>query len=285
MKSVSKNAALGVTILFFLGIAATAYTLLMLPDALQEASIALDRQVLQELQPVLNQTYAIVGCTLITGLAALMLSLSQRSTQQALTVIQKEAQQTGAEDKEEKKSEREEARTKLSSQLQQKLREIDAMQADEAHKLELCLRALCSELEASQGAVYVSVFSAESRFIEMQASYAYTKPDSARIRYEFGEGLPGQTAKEGSLRNISNIPDGQINIASGLGKASPKHLLLVPVLREETVVGVVEMASFTAFSKAHEQLVSTTFGQYAEEFGRLAERLQAQHSQQENQNA
>lgn len=282
MTSVSKLLAIAATVLFIGGIFFTSYTLLNLPEALQEASLSIDLLTLQELSPVLTQVYLATGITLTLGLFALMLSLNKKQAAPTVTVVQKAAQ-TNQEQDDENKDEREEARLTLSSKLQESLKEIDAMEAGEAHQLEACLRAVCNELEASQGAVYVSVI-AEQRFLDMQASYAYIKPDSARIRYEYGEGLPGQTAKEGQLRNLNNVPEGQLQITSGLGKATPTQLLLVPIFHEEQVVGVVEIASFTAFKKAHEQLVTTTFSQYSEAFSSLSARLLSQHPQDQDQN-
>lgn len=280
MKSVSKLLAIATTVLFIVGIFFTSYTLLNLPEALQEASLSIDLLTLQELAPVLTQVYLATGFTLTLGLFALMLSLNKKQAAPTITVVQKAAQES--QEQTEEKNEREEARLTLSNKLQASLKEIDAMEAGEAHQLEACLRAVCNELEASQGAVYVSVI-AEQRFLEMQASYAYIKPDSARIRYEYGEGLPGQTAKEGLMRNLNNVPEGQLQITSGLGKATPTNLLVVPIFHEEQVVGVVEIASFTAFKKSHEQLVTTTFTQYAEAFSSLSGRLLAQHQQEQNQ--
>jgi putative methionine-R-sulfoxide reductase with GAF domain len=81
-------------------------------------------------------------------------------------------------------------------------------------------------------------------------------PESKTIKYEFGEGLAGQVAKEGRKINIDNVPEGYITIISGLGAASPNHLLIYPVMQDDQVAAVVEKASFKPISEEDERLVA-----------------------------
>jgi methyl-accepting chemotaxis protein len=45
----------------------------------------------------------------------------------------------------------------------------------------------------------------------------------------------------------SHVPEDYIQISSGLGQASPTHLLLVPMMQNDIIVGVMEFASFRPF--------------------------------------
>jgi signal transduction histidine kinase/CheY-like chemotaxis protein len=60
---------------------------------------------------------------------------------------------------------------------------------------------------------------------------------------------------------VANLPEGYVTISSGLGEAPPANLAIVPVLFEDQVLGVIELASFTAFSPVQtdflEQLTET----------------------------
>jgi PAS domain S-box-containing protein len=49
--------------------------------------------------------------------------------------------------------------------------------------------------------------------------------------------------------NITEVPAGYITITSGLGDTPPDNLLLVPVLHENEILGVVEIASLNKFRK------------------------------------
>ena len=47
---------------------------------------------------------------------------------------------------------------------------------------------------------------------------------------------------------VDEIPSGYIRISSGLGDAPPANLAVMPLLFEDQVLGVVELASFSGFT-------------------------------------
>jgi signal transduction histidine kinase/CheY-like chemotaxis protein/HAMP domain-containing protein len=69
--------------------------------------------------------------------------------------------------------------------------------------------------------------------------------------FAFGEGLVGQAAVEGKPILITKAPQGYITIGSGLGEASPASIVILPILFEDQVLGVLELASLGEFSEAH----------------------------------
>ena len=66
-----------------------------------------------------------------------------------------------------------------------------------------------------------------------------------------GEGLAGQAALERTPILITDAPAGYLTIGSGLGEAAPVSLAVLPILFEDQVLGVVELASLTRFSDVH----------------------------------
>jgi putative methionine-R-sulfoxide reductase with GAF domain len=111
-------------------------------------------------------------------------------------------------------------------------------------KMKSLLEGLCKELEASVGVAFMSVKIEDRRYLEFTAGYAYHLPDSQLLRFEFGEGLAGQVAKSCRAISIQEVPQDYISIVSGLGKASPKSMIILPIIVGESVVGVIEIASF-----------------------------------------
>jgi signal transduction histidine kinase/response regulator RpfG family c-di-GMP phosphodiesterase len=84
------------------------------------------------------------------------------------------------------------------------------------------------------------------------ASYGYTpRRSDLRDRFLIGEGLVGQSAFERKTIALADVPPGYIKVESGLGEATPADILVMPVLFEDQVLGVIELASMRPFSEPH----------------------------------
>ena len=121
--------------------------------------------------------------------------------------------------------------------------------------LEKSLHAIAKELEAGQGALYLPREVEGKRRIFLESGYALGLGESAEISFEFGEGLLGQAVTTGNTLFVDDIPEGYIKIVSGLGSAYPKFLLIVPIKKNGTVDGVIELASFTRISEDQKKFV------------------------------
>jgi GAF domain-containing protein len=51
---------------------------------------------------------------------------------------------------------------------------------------------------------------------------------------------------------VTNVPSGYIDVASGLGAAAPRNILVLPVVFEGQVKGVLELGSFERFPDTHQ---------------------------------
>ncbi|HEY9006373.1 GAF domain-containing protein [Ohtaekwangia sp.] len=116
------------------------------------------------------------------------------------------------------------------------------------------LQAVCKQLDAGQGAVYAVKEENGKRKIELKSGYALTIGESTVISYEYGEGLIGQSAASGRTLYVDDVPQGYIKIISGLGSASPRYLLIVPI-KNDQVLGVLEIASFTNLTEDQRKFV------------------------------
>lgn len=110
------------------------------------------------------------------------------------------------------------------------------------------VKFIVQRMGANQGGLYmINETSEKTKFIELVACYAYQKKRKIEQRIEIGQGLIGQTFLEQTTTYLTEIPDGYIRITSGLGDATPRTILIVPLLAEEQCLGIVEIASFNLF--------------------------------------
>jgi signal transduction histidine kinase/DNA-binding response OmpR family regulator len=92
----------------------------------------------------------------------------------------------------------------------------------------------------------------ESPHLTLLASYASDGEAAHGKRIGMGEGLVGQCALEKRKILLANPPADYLRIASGLGDAAPRNILVLPVVFESEVKGVIELASFEGFSDVHQ---------------------------------
>ncbi|MGW0417533.1 HAMP domain-containing protein [Streptomyces sp. NPDC003015] len=74
-------------------------------------------------------------------------------------------------------------------------------------------------------------------------------------------GLVRQAAREKKRILVEEAPPDYIKINSGLGEAAPSSVVIIPILFEDKLLGVIELASFSRFSDVHlaffDQFVNT----------------------------
>lgn len=99
-------------------------------------------------------------------------------------------------------------------------------------------------LDINQGGFFVVDDSTRFAAFSMIACHAYDRKKFPDKRIPWGEGLIGAVAMERKSYYTNKIPDGYLTITSGLGRSTPRFLLLVPMVLNEEVFGVLELASF-----------------------------------------
>lgn len=104
--------------------------------------------------------------------------------------------------------------------------------------------------DANQGGLFiVNDDDEDNKFIEMAAAYAFNRKKFLEKKIEMGVGLVGRAVQEAETIYITDVPNDYININSGLGDENPKSILIVPLVVNDQVYGVIEMASFKEFEK------------------------------------
>jgi len=252
-----KNINLILLTLFGIGVVFSIFNLALLPGTLERVSIKIDFNVLEQIRPVIRKVLMMVGLTFLTGFLLLSSYVkSQVVKKRSEKHLQKEKSDTLS--LVDEKQQEDDHHNSLEKELMDVKKKIEQSKGLEK-RANKYITAVCDKLEASQGLLYLVKKNKKERSVEMLAGYAVTSGDSEKLRYEFGEGLVGQVAKEDKVMSISDIPEGYIKILSGLGSASPGHLLIVPIKQKGEVVAVVELASFSAFKNDSEALIKQAF--------------------------
>jgi CheY-like chemotaxis protein/signal transduction histidine kinase len=114
----------------------------------------------------------------------------------------------------------------------------------------LLLSELAPLVEAHQGVIY-RMEGEESAGMELLSAFADDGLDGHRQHLQVGEGLVGQCALEKRSMLISEMPVHTVPVRSGLFQASPQNVIVLPVLFEDRVKAVIELASLSRFTASH----------------------------------
>jgi PAS domain-containing protein len=88
------------------------------------------------------------------------------------------------------------------------------------------------------------------------ATVAYDRAKIMNKTYKIGESLVGRCAFEKAYILLNEIPSDYLNFSSGLGHAEPTNILIVPLIHDDKIYGVFELASFNEFEAYHIQFVT-----------------------------
>ncbi|MGC2154289.1 MAG: HAMP domain-containing protein [Terriglobales bacterium] len=115
-------------------------------------------------------------------------------------------------------------------------------------------RMMLSELvplvNAQQGVIY-QMESEESAGMVLLSAFASDGAEGHLRRLNVGEGLVGQCAAEKRRMLINDLPPNTVTIRSGLFESVPRNVIVLPVLFEDSVKAVIELASLGTFTASH----------------------------------
>ncbi|KGM45094.1 ATP-binding protein [Neobacillus niacini] len=108
---------------------------------------------------------------------------------------------------------------------------------------------------ASYGVFYLKEVTKSDQYLTRMSSYASLSGEEDRKQFRLGEGLIGQCALLKRPIHLNHVPDDYLKLGSGLGEASPHSIMILPVLFEEQVLAVIEIASFETLTPLHIKLL------------------------------
>jgi signal transduction histidine kinase/DNA-binding response OmpR family regulator/HAMP domain-containing protein len=92
-------------------------------------------------------------------------------------------------------------------------------------------------------------------YFKLISSYAYKERKNVSNTVQVGEGLLGQAIMEKTPIILTDVPSDYVQITSGLGKATPLNLYVLPFLYEGEVNAVLEIASFTPYTETQQSFL------------------------------
>ncbi|MBN2613964.1 MAG: GAF domain-containing protein [Bacteroidales bacterium] len=112
---------------------------------------------------------------------------------------------------------------------------------------DLFIKELVKYLDSLQGGVFLTRENEGVVDLYLASAFAYNRKKYLSKTVTMGEGLVGTCALEKRLIMITEVPSDYISITSGLGDAPPGVILLVPMLQDNILAGVLEIASLNTF--------------------------------------
>lgn len=121
---------------------------------------------------------------------------------------------------------------------------------------EAVMNELVPALDAQLGLFYNRGSDDDNNVVlKLLGSYAHKKRKNVANQFLLGEGLVGQSALEKKTIFLSQVPDDYIVISSGAGEVIPKNIIVFPLLFEQELLAVIEVASIKEFSVLHQELI------------------------------
>jgi ligand-binding sensor domain-containing protein len=107
------------------------------------------------------------------------------------------------------------------------------------------ITAINEYVESQTGIIYFSEKETDSKEVLIQrGTYAVEGDKVRKTKILPGEGMVGCCFKEKKVLHLDDLPECYSKLSSGLGEINLKHLILIPIIHENKVEGVIELASF-----------------------------------------
>lgn len=129
---------------------------------------------------------------------------------------------------------------------------------DIAQLSEQVITFMVKYLNANQGSIFVvETNNEDEKQLKLTATYAYDRKKFIDKTIAPGQGLVGQVFLEKQSIYLKEIPKEYITITSGLGKATPSCIFIVPLVANDTVFGVMEIGSFNELTENEKQFIES----------------------------
>ncbi len=101
-------------------------------------------------------------------------------------------------------------------------------------------------VNAGRGVIYLN--DEVNRCMRLVSSFAFTERDHLSNVYEYGSGVVGQVALEKKAIFLKNVSKEEAPISTGTIQSPPANTYTYPLIYEEELLGVIELASLLSFN-------------------------------------
>ncbi|QTN28690.1 PAS domain S-box protein [Rhodoferax sp. AJA081-3] len=108
-------------------------------------------------------------------------------------------------------------------------------------------------LRVGHGVLYIH--EEDTHRLRLLGSYAYRERKALEQHFDMGQGLVGQCAMERVPIILRQPPPDYVRIGSSLGEASPRSIIVLPILRNERLLGILELATLAEFGTRDQALL------------------------------
>lgn len=131
------------------------------------------------------------------------------------------------------------------AQISKSLAKINDIQRENINNLEILsnetIKFICDFSNAVQGGFYILNQDNSNPKLNLIAFYSYNRQVYKKSEIDFGDGLAGTCALEKKII-YTKVPKDYLEITSGLGQNPPNFILLLPLIHNDEVYGVIELA-------------------------------------------
>lgn len=139
------------------------------------------------------------------------------------------------------------------------------------------LKKIIGFLEIEMGAIFVvNRENTEDIFLQMSANYAFSEEKVKSKTIKANSGLVGRCFMEKQSIFITEIPEDYTKIKSGFGHTDPKSIVIIPLIFNNIVQAVIELASIKIIENFKIEFVERIGENIASTFASIYNRQQTQ---------
>jgi CheY-like chemotaxis protein/signal transduction histidine kinase/CHASE3 domain sensor protein len=149
---------------------------------------------------------------------------------------------------------------------------------------ELCqiiINQIASYLDAAVGAIYL--LDETGTHLTLAGGYGLDHGKQARSAIKANEGIAGQAASDNKKIILENVPDGYLDINSGLGSTAPRNIMAVPFAADAKVKGIIELGTLNKLTALQSGFLELVADSIATAVGAAQDRYKSQELLEETQ--